>query len=161
MAELRRVLAAFVVPAALAAVGCTNPSEPAPTSSPASPTTSAPAAIGTPPPTSVSPTRSVLSFEEACTSEVLLPLMRERFDAPSQDLVIKSVQIERCRGGYAHVFAIPRENPAAGPQYESEQLYLRFAAGEWESVEEGTGITCQDSDISGAFIEACEALGYR
>jgi hypothetical protein len=99
-------------------------------------------------------------FAQACTSNVLLPLLKRRFDDPSKELVIERVDIRRCRNGYAHVFAITRRNPPGDPQYENEQLFLRFVNGEWQSVSEGTGISCSDEDLRPELAEACRRLGY-
>jgi hypothetical protein len=104
---------------------------------------------------------SAESLRAACTSRVLLPLMKSKFDEPSAGVVIIRVQIERCRNGYAHVFAIPRTNPPGQPQVDSEQLYLRYLNGSWGSVSEGTGLSCTDPDISRALLRACTALGSR
>jgi len=101
------------------------------------------------------------SFRAACTSRVLLPLMQSKFDDPSAGVAIVRVQIERCRNGYARVFAIPRTNPPGQAQLESEQVFLRYLNGSWRSVSEGTGLSCSDPDVSRALLRACTALGYR
>jgi hypothetical protein len=100
------------------------------------------------------------SFRAACTSRVLLPLMQRKFDDPSAGVAIVRVQIERCRNGYARVFAIPRTNPPGQPQLESEQVFLRYLNGSWRSVSQGTGLSCSDPDASRALLGACTALGY-
>jgi hypothetical protein len=92
---------------------------------------------------------------------VLLPLMKRRFDDPGIGLVIDDVDIQRCRGGYVHLFAVSRQGPT-GPSFENEQLFLRFVDGEWQSVAEGTGISCSDPALEPAeVVAACRALGYR
>jgi hypothetical protein len=96
----------------------------------------------------------------ACTSEALLPLLKRRLDNPSSELTIVRADVKRCRNGYAHVFAIPRTNPAGHPRYDAEQLFLRQVNGSWQSVAEGTGIACTDSGISTALLRACRALDY-
>jgi hypothetical protein len=100
------------------------------------------------------------SFHAACTSRVLLPLMKSKFDHPSAGTVIIGVRIERCRHGYAHVYAIPRTNPPGQTQL-GEQLFLLYLDGSWRSVSEGTGLTCSDPDSSRALLRACTALGYH
>jgi hypothetical protein len=101
------------------------------------------------------------SFLAACTSRVLLPLMQHKFDDPSAGVAIVRVQIERCRNGYARVFAIPRTKPPGQAQMESEQVFLRYLNGSWRIVSEGTGLSCSDPDVSRALMGACTALGYR
>lgn len=88
--------------------------------------------------------------------------MKRKFDDPAIGLSIESVEIERCRNDYAHVFAITRRNPPEDPnQYENEQLFLHFVEGQWQSVAEGTGISCGDNDLLSELVAPCRALGYR
>jgi hypothetical protein len=102
------------------------------------------------------------AFEQACTDRVLLPLMKRKFDDPAKELIIERVDIRRCRNGYAHIYAITRKNPAGHPQYEgAEQVFLHFVGDEWQSVMEGTGLSCTENDIRPALLTACKALGYR
>jgi hypothetical protein len=98
--------------------------------------------------------------QNACTQETLLPLMKHKFDDPGTKLIIERVDIKRCRNHYAHVFAITAANPSGQPQYENEQLFLRWANGRWQSVAEGTGISCDDPDLLAELRTACRALGY-
>jgi len=100
------------------------------------------------------------SFHAACASQVLLPLLKHKFDNPSSELIIVRADIRRCRNGYAQVFAIPRQNPPGHPQYDAEQLFLRDVNGSWQSVAEGQGIACSDADITSAMLRACRALDY-
>jgi hypothetical protein len=103
-----------------------------------------------------------MTFARACTSAVLLPLMKRRFDEPAAGLVIERVDIRRCRNGYAHLFAISRPNPPGESSFENEQLFMHFADGQWRSISEGTGISCSDTDLRPAeMLTACRALGYR
>jgi hypothetical protein len=99
--------------------------------------------------------------QNACTQETLLPLMKQKFDDPANKLIIERVDIKRCRNHYAQVFAITATNPPGQPQYENEQLFLRYANGHWESVAEGTGISCDDPDLLAELRTACRALGYQ
>jgi hypothetical protein len=141
------------------------PSAPARTSA-AGPSTRAAPASATATPAASKAERSPAAatgspaFERACTSHVLLPLLRKKFDDPASGAVIARVRIERCRAGYAHVYAIP-ENAAGRPPFETEQLFLQYRGGSWHSVSEGTGIACSDTGISRALLRACSALGYR
>jgi hypothetical protein len=110
--------------------------------------------------TPASPTRPVRSFSAACSSRVLLPWLRARVDARSAGHDIAGVKIERCRNGFAHVFAIPR-TPAAGEgALEGEQFFLAYRNGSWRSVSQGTGISCADPDAGSYLVRACAALGY-
>jgi hypothetical protein len=99
--------------------------------------------------------------QAACSPAAILPLLKRKFDDPEHGLVIVRADVKRCRNGYARVFAVPRQNPPGQPQYDSEQLFLRSVKGAWTSVAEGTGITCDDADITAAMLAACRALGYR
>jgi hypothetical protein len=102
----------------------------------------------------------MMAFEMACTQEVLLQTLKSRFDDPATGLIIELVDIRRCRGGYAHVFAVTKRH-ASGSQFENEQLFLRFVDGQWQSVAEGTGISCNDEDKTPEHAAACVALGYQ
>ena len=107
-----------------------------------------------------SPTPTMMAFEMACTQEVLLQTLKSRFDDPATGLIIERADIRRCRGGYAHVFAVT-ERHASGSRFENEQLFLRFVDGQWQSVAEGTGISCDDEDKTPEHAAACIALGYQ
>jgi hypothetical protein len=86
--------------------------------------------------------------------------MKQKFDDPANKLIIERVDVKRCRNHYAHVLAITAANPQGQPQYESEQVFLRYVNGHWESVVEGSGISCDDPDMLAALHRACRALGY-
>jgi hypothetical protein len=153
--DVRRQLTTLAaVMVAFAAASCTSESPPATTASTAAAAPTTTVAATTAPSTAG-------SASAACTSQVLLPLLKQKFDNPPDELVIERVDIRRCRNGYAHVFAVPRSNRAGQPQYDSEQLFLREVDGSWESVAEGGGISCSDADVSGQLLQACQALGYR
>jgi hypothetical protein len=170
------MVAAALLTTAVSLTGCTSPAR--------SGTAPAPSA-GTPTPTSIadgpspstrsttapahprgtakgsSPRSTATSDQNACTQETLLPLMKQKFDDPANKLIIERVEIKRCRNHYAHVFAVTAANPPGQPQYENEQLFLRYVNGHWESVAEGTGISCDDTDLPADLRTACRALGYR
>jgi hypothetical protein len=153
-----------LVLAAGTSTGCSGPPMPRPV--PPTPAASTPAAQPTPataapsaPATSGPATAATLA--RACTPEVLLPWMKRRFDDPSKGLVIERVYIKRCLNGYAHVFAITRRNPPGDPrQYENEQLFLHLVDGQWQSIAEGTGISCSDDDLRPELVAPCRGLGY-
>jgi hypothetical protein len=159
--------------AAGSSIGCSGPSMPAATPPPTAAPTPAPPTSAAPTSTRPTPAAAASSFDatttgpatatilaQACTSEVLLPLMKRKFDDPSRELVIERVDIKRCRNGYAHVFAISRRNPPGDPQYENEQLFLQLMDGQWQSVAEGTGISCSDDDLRPELVAPCRGLGY-
>ena len=75
-------------------------------------------------------------------------------------MVIEGVNIRRCRNGYAHVFTIAKSTASPPRGVENEQLFLRFVDGQWQSVAEGTGISCDDEDKMPEHAAACSALGY-
>ena len=128
------------------------------TSSPgavAAPTPSAPTVI-TP-----SPTSTLSAFEAACAQDVLLQFLKNKFDNPATEMIIERADLRRCRDGYAHVYAVTQLNPSGSARYENEQLFLRFVNGEWQSVAEGTGMSCEnDRDRFPELAAACSALGY-
>ena len=173
--RVRIVVVALTV-TAISLTGCT------PAASPSSGAPSAPL-TGTPAPTSVtdppSPSRSTTAKtrpsskttpslratagdvdQDACTQDRLLSLVKQKFDDPATGLIIERVDIKRCRNNYAHVYAITAANPSDQPQYEDEQLFLRYVDGRWESVVEGSGVSCEDPDILPELRTACRALGY-
>ncbi len=86
--------------------------------------------------------------------------MKRKFDDPANKLIIERVDIKRCRNHYAHVFAITAADASGRHEYENEQLFLRNTRGHWESVIEGTGISCSDPDPRPEMVPACRALGY-
>jgi hypothetical protein len=67
---------------------------------------------------------------------------------------IDRVEVTECAGGYARVIVIPVE-----PNFETEQLFLRLVGDTWEILDFGTGISCEDDDLSEDLDTACEALG--
>jgi hypothetical protein len=158
--------------AAGSSTGCSGPSVPGPTPPTSAAPTSAAPTPAAPTSTRATPAAAALSTQatsrpptaaisaQACSSEVLLPLMKRKFDDPSRGLVIERVRIERCRNGYAHVFAVTRRNPPGPNQYENEQLFLRLVDGQWQSVAEGTGISCRDDDVRPELAAVCRGLGY-
>jgi hypothetical protein len=129
------------------------------------PTTTEPASTHPPLTTAVNSTLPIpattLGFKAACTAKVLLPLLKKQLDNPAQKLVVERVDVERCRMGYAHVYAIPHQNPPDEPQYDADQLWLQYVGGTWKTVAEGSGIACDDSDIDADLLRACRALGER
>jgi hypothetical protein len=155
---------------ALALAGCGGSSEPpattaaaATTSAPVEtePPTTEPSATTTAPTATTTATATTLGFRAACTSKVLLAHLKKQLDDPARELVVDRVEVDRCRNGYVHVYAIPRMNPPDHPQYDPDQLWLRYRDGTWTTVAEGSGIACSDTDIDQALLTACRALGER
>jgi hypothetical protein len=102
-----------------------------------------------------------MTFEQACTPDVLLPLMKRKFDNQAAGLVIERVDVRRCDNGYVHLFAISRHDPTGPANFEDEQLFMHFVDGQWQSISEGTGISCSDTDLRPEeVLTACRALGY-
>ena len=97
----------------------------------------------------------------ACTPDAFLPLLKRKFDDPAAGLIIERVDVKRCRNNYAQVFAITAADPSGRSEYENEQLFMRRVNGRWESVAEGTGISCEDPDLPTEMLSTCRALGYR
>jgi hypothetical protein len=140
-------------------VGTPTPTSAADDPSPSAGSTTAPAQPGATP-TTASARSTASNDQNACTPARLLRLMKQKFDDQANKLIIERVDIKRCRNHYAHVFAIAAANPPGQPQYENEQLFLRYVNGHWESVAEGTGISCDDPDLPAELRTACRALGY-
>jgi len=44
--------------------------------------------------------------------------------------------------------------------YDTVRVWLHLDGGEWKILDAGTGISCEDSDLSAVMRPACEALGY-
>jgi hypothetical protein len=75
---------------------------------------------------------------------------------PEQPDTVGSVQIGACQGGYAQVFAVPKEE-----NLETEQLFLVWRGGTWQVIDFGTGIDCGDPETLSSvdMQDACAALG--
>jgi hypothetical protein len=154
-----RIIAAVLLTAAAAATGSYAAYTSNHPAAAASPTTT----TGTAAPATTAPTTTMTTpgpSHAACTTQAILPLLKHKLDNPSGELAIVAADIQRCRNGYAHVFAISRPNPPGHPRYDHEQLFLRDVNGAWQSVAEGTGIACSDADITAAMLRACRALDY-
>lgn len=98
----------------------------------------------------------------SCEPSSFLPLLQETYDDPGAGLAVVEVRVERCRDGFAQVFAIPDDSacePGLGGCFESEQVFLRADGGAWTILASGTGLTCGEEDDP-ALAEACGALGY-
>ena len=104
-----------------------------------------------------SPTGPIMAV--ACSDAVLIPWFKSFIDGTAPDLVIVDVDVVACRNGYAHVYAVPQQNPEGQNQYDAEQFWLKWEDGGWVGVAQGTGITCSDPDRTPEHAAACDALG--
>lgn len=97
----------------------------------------------------------------SCEPDAFLPILKDAFDDPAAKLVVVEARVERCRNGFARVFAVPDQSacePGVGGCFETEQVFLRDADGEWEILTSGTGIGCDDVDLDPGLADACAAL---
>jgi hypothetical protein len=107
--------------------------------------------------TSTSPAAS------ACEPQAFLPVLKAAFDNTAEELRVVRVDVRRCRNGYAQVVAVPDTSvckPGIEHCYDSVQVWLRLDDGEWKILNSGTGISCEDTDLSPTLRPACRALGY-
>ncbi len=95
------------------------------------------------------------SPDASCAPRMFLAPIRQKIKSENSNVAIRRVEVERCRGGYAQVFAVPVER-----RFETEQFFLRHEADRWSVITYGTGITCYDSDLFADLRRACRALGY-
>ncbi len=166
-----------VVPAVVSA-GCEGSASPwpggaGPTPRPASPGTVSPgvarpggAMLGdantpsSPPATSQPPahgrsTGSADPFQHACTTDVLLPVVRHELDSAATRFTVERLEVAACRNGYARVFAVSKK---VDPPVEGDQLFLRYANGAWHVIDRGASIDCGDSNLKPETATACRAL---
>lgn len=95
---------------------------------------------------------------DACSQELLLPMVKSWLDDPAHELVITRLDMQGCRNGYALLYPVPRRNPAGHPGFDAPALFVRQAPdGAWRVIGLGTGIGCPSRD----YVEACSALGLR
>ena len=99
-----------------------------------------------------------------CGARAFLPVLKETFDDQAPKLRIVRADVERCRNGYAQVFAVPDQSvcdPGVGYCYETEQVFFRWTGGVWRIAFTGTGISCEGgSETRPVIVRACRALGY-
>ena len=99
----------------------------------------------------------------ACAPEAFLPVLGAAMDNPAEELRVVRVNVDRCRGGYAQVVAVPDTTvckPGIEHCYDSVRVWLHRVDGEWQILDSGTGISCDDTEISPTLLPACKALGY-
>lgn len=97
----------------------------------------------------------------SCEPDAFVPVLSDAYDDPDANLRVVEARVERCRNGYAQVFAVPDQSacePGVGGCFETEQVFFREIDGEWEIVTSGTGISCDDVDLEPDLADACAAL---
>jgi hypothetical protein len=99
-----------------------------------------------------------------CGRAQFLPILKRALDDDAAELRIVQARVERCRDGYAQVFAIPDTSvcqPGIGSCYETEQVLLRWRGAVWRFVASGSGIACgAEGETAPAIVRICRALGY-
>lgn len=103
---------------------------------------------------------SQIGSAPSCNAEDMLTAVRRELPIGSP-LIWESVSIQECQNGYARVYAHPGNVPAGSNVEDSEQVFLKYAEGEWTVITSGTGIACTDSDLSPELRQACVGLGLR
>lgn len=96
-----------------------------------------------------------------CEPRSILPVLKASIDDESINLRISTVEVLRCRNGYAEVMAVPDNadcQPGVGFCYDSARVFLGRDDDEWSILDVGTGIGCEDADLTEDLIAACEAL---
>jgi hypothetical protein len=93
-----------------------------------------------------------------------LPVLQKAFNGTAPKLRVVRADVERCRNGYAQVFAVPDTSvcePGVAYCYETEQVFLHWRDGSWRILTSGTGIVCgAGTETLPLIIRICRALGY-
>jgi hypothetical protein len=100
--------------------------------------------------------------EPDCGADAFLPLLKDAYDGTAPKLEIVEAKVQRCRDGFAQVFAVPDPDvckPGKGFCYETEQVFLEFEDGAWAIATSGTGIAC-GSETDAEIVRICRGLGY-
>jgi hypothetical protein len=109
-------------------------------------------------------TTTTAAVEPPCDPDVFLPVLRRALDGQAPKLRIVEAQVERCRNGYAQVFAVPDKevcDPGVGFCYETEQVFLGWKGDRWRILTSGTGIACGEGIETDALVlRVCRGLGY-
>ena len=102
--------------------------------------------------------------EAPCDAEDFLPVLGKAFDGQAPKLRVVEARVERCRNGYAQVFAVPDRSvcdPGVGFCYETEQVFLGWKGDHWRILTSGTGIACGEGIETDALVlRICRGLGY-
>jgi len=98
-----------------------------------------------------------------CDSAAFLPVLQASLDNDATKLHIAEANVRRCQKGYAEVAAVP-DNAACKPGveycYDTATVFLEAIGDEWTILDVGTGVSCQDSDLSDKLRTACESLAH-
>lgn len=152
-----RAVVALALAAALAGCGGGSSDAPRQPESTSAGTASAPT-------TSSGTTTVATPAPVPCGEEAFLPVLRTALDDAAAEIRIARVRVERCRRGYAQVFAEPDQTLCAagsGPCLETEQVLLRWNDDSWRVVTFGTGTSCgEGSETLRLIVLACRKLGY-
>jgi hypothetical protein len=166
--------AALVIAFSLAGCGANSSDSPKAAGAPATSTSTSPATStmtsATPPTAAPAAAKTVTSTSAAqapCDTRVFLPVLKEEFDngGAGGKLRIVGADVNRCRNGYAKVFAVPDESvcqPGVGYCFEREQVLLNWTDGGWRILTYGTGITCEvpGFETDAQIRRVCRGLGY-
>jgi hypothetical protein len=132
----------------LAAAACGGDGDGAPAASTGAATETAPS----------EPTTTAAPAEPACAEDDLFAVIRQAVGES-----VESVEIVRCRDGYAQATARPDESGCPPECYETADVLLRRNGDAWTVVDFGTSIGCEEMPLPPApegNRRACAALGY-
>jgi len=152
-----RVAAVLVLPVVVALAACGGSGGGSTTAAPGTETV-----VVTVSPSTEETTTTEAAAEPDCGADAFLPILKEAFDGTAPKLEIVEAKVERCRNGYAQVFAVPNPDvckPGKGFCYETEQVFLAFEDGTWTIATSGTGIAC-GFETDAEIVKICHALGY-
>jgi hypothetical protein len=109
-------------------------------------------------------TTTAAAPDPECEPDDFLPVLQRAFDGQAPKLRIVAARVERCRNGYAQVFAVPDKkvcDPGVGFCYETEQVFLGWNDDRWRILTSGTGIACGEGIETDALVlRVCRGLGY-
>lgn len=152
---LHRVAVALALVAALA--GCAGGGS-------GSPEQSGPASAGSTGAGTTGPGATTDAESAPCGAQDFLPVLQAALDDAAAEIQIVRVRVERCRSGYAQVFAVPDQSlcaVGAGDCFETEQVLLRWKDDAWRVVTSGTGISCgEGNETLRLIVRVCRGLGY-
>lgn len=152
---MARVVAALALPFVLAVAACGGSGG---GSTAAEPET----VVVTVAPSTEETTSTEAAAEPDCGADAFLPILKDAYDGTAPKLEIVEARVERCRNGFAQVFAVPDPDvckPGKGFCYETEQVFLEFQDGAWTIATSGTGIAC-GSETDAEIVRICRGLGY-
>jgi hypothetical protein len=150
----------------LGLVGCGVPGCSKKKSAGTAATTTVVTTVVTEPPTTTPPPPPTTTVAAAapCGAGAFLPVLKDAFDGTAPKLTVVRADVERCRNGYAQVFAVPDPSvckPGVEFCYETEQVFLHWDGSAWTIATSGTGIECgSGSETDAEILKICRALGY-